>query len=134
MSDTEDVLRANEDFYAAVEAGDLDRLRAQWAAGRDVVCVHPGAGPIHGLSAVMRSWALLLAGTPFVQFVLTDVEVSMSQDVAILTCTENMLTAGEAVGDFRGGQVSALNVFCRTSDGWRMWAHQAAPVGSAAHE
>ncbi len=128
-----DAVRAvNDAFYAAVESGDLDGLRELCATGRELVCIHPGAGPIHGAGQVLRSWALIMANTDYIQFFLTDVTVSVSGDVAAVTCHENILTpADEETASFRGGQAQALNVFTREEDGWRLWIHQASPVGSA---
>ena len=127
----EEVVAANEAFYAAVEAGDLDRLRELSCSGQELVCVHPGVEPIHGTSAVLRSWALIMANAEYIQFFLTDVTVSVAGDVAAVTCTENILTAGEAT-TFHGGKARALNVFAREGAGWRLWIHQASPVGSGA--
>jgi ketosteroid isomerase-like protein len=128
----EAVLAANEAFYAAVEAGDLDTLHDLCATERELVCIHPGVEPIHGTSKVLRSWALIMANHDYIQFFLTDVHVSLQGDVAAVTCTENILTPGdEQTTGFRGGKAQALNVFTREEAGWRMWIHQASPVGSA---
>jgi len=127
---------ANEAFYAAVEAGDLDALTALWRADERAVCVHPGAAPIHGTAQVLRSWALIMANTSYIQFFLTDVRVTVAGETAVVTCTENILSADDSAehrGEtdvFRGGRAQALNVFTRTDTGWRLWIHQAAPVGS----
>jgi ketosteroid isomerase-like protein len=133
----EAVLAANEAFYAAVEAGDLDALRAVWSDAEGSVCVHPGTAPIHGTPAVLRSWALVMASTDYIQFFLTDVEVTVADAVAAVTCTENVLTstgagAGGQAADapFRGGRARAVNAFTRVDGRWRMWLHQASPVGS----
>jgi ketosteroid isomerase-like protein len=125
------VQAANEELYAAVETGDLDRLQRLCEPERELVCVHPGAAPIHGTAPVLRSWALIMANTDYIQFFLTDVQVTGEDDVAVVTCTENVLTAGpDQTGSFRGGKAVALNVFTRRPEGWRLWIHQAAPVGS----
>jgi len=136
------VTAANESFYAAVEHGDIDALRSVWTRDREAVCVHPGAEPIHGTSAVLRSWSLIMANTDYIQFFLTDVQITLSGDVAAVTCTENILTAGQGgseVGEiagqdtpapFAGGKAQALNVFTRSTEGWHLWIHQASPVGS----
>ena len=129
MTDDE-VLAVNEAFYAAVESGDLDRLRELSSAERELVCLHPGAEPIHGTGAVLRSWALIMANTDYIQFFLTGVAVTVAGDVAAVTCTENILTAGEETQAFRGGKAQALNVFTKERGGWRLWLHQASPVGS----
>ena len=130
-----DVLAANEAFYAAVESGDLDLLRGLSCTERELVCVHPGVEPIHGTAAVLRSWALIMANTDYIQFFLTGVAVSVTGGLAVVTCTENILTpaggAGGGEAAFRGGKAQAMNVFTREATGWRLWIHQAAPVGSA---
>ncbi|HET6560639.1 MAG TPA: nuclear transport factor 2 family protein [Marmoricola sp.] len=128
----QEVLAANEAFYAAVETGDLDALRAVWTDAADSVCVHPGAAPIHGTAAVLRSWALVMASTDYIQFFLTDVEVTVARDAAVVTCAENILTdaGGQADAPFRGGRARAVNVFTRVDGRWRVWLHQASPVGS----
>lgn len=126
----EAVLEANRVFYAAVEAGDIDALRRIWWDHPDTVCVHPGADPIHGTEGVLRSWSLIMANTPYIQFFLTDVRVSVAGDRAVVTLTENILVAGEGAANdtFQGGLARAINVFSLTPEGWRVWVHQAAPV------
>ena len=125
------VLSAHGAFYAAVEAGDIDALEALWCDDPGSVVVHPGARPIHGTAAVLRSWAVVMATREYVQFILTDVEVSVSGDVAAVTCTENVLTGEAGSGPaFQGGRGQALTVLRRSGPGWRLWLHQSTPVGS----
>jgi len=73
---------------------------------------------------------LIMANTPYIQFFLTDVEVSVIEDVASVTCTENVLTGDETTGPdaFGGAKAVATNVFVRTPEGWRLWIHHASPV------
>jgi uncharacterized protein (TIGR02246 family) len=133
MAETDEraeVEEVNAAFYQAFEAGDLDSMRDLWLDDRETLCVHPGALPVRGTSAISRSWALIMANTPYIQFFLTDVEVSVLEDVASVTCTENVLTADETSDDdsFAGAKAVATNVFVRTTDGWRLWIHHASPV------
>jgi ketosteroid isomerase-like protein len=82
----------------------------------------------------MRSYALIMANTDYIQFFLTDVEVSVFGDTALVTCTENILSGGPAeddgsAGPLVGGLVVATNVFRRTEDDqWRVWSHHGSPV------
>jgi ketosteroid isomerase-like protein len=125
------VLAANDELYAAVETGDLDRLRRLCSERQELVCVHPAAEPIHGTAAVLRSWALIMANTDYIQFFLTDVEVTVSAELAVVTCSENVLTGRpDQTASFQGGRARGLNVFTREADSWRLWIHQASPVGS----
>jgi ketosteroid isomerase-like protein len=129
----DEVLATNRAFYSALEAGDLDAVREIWVPGPDSVCVHPGTAPIHGTAAVLRSWAMVMASMSYVQFFLTEVEVSVSgepPEVAAVTLSENILVAGETTpqAQFQGAHARAVNVFTRTDGRWRLWLHQAAPV------
>ncbi|MEU9832497.1 nuclear transport factor 2 family protein [Streptosporangium sp. NPDC048047] len=130
--DTTAVETVNQSFYTAIENADLDRMTEIWAEdmdGRQVSCVHPGWPIVSGRPEVLRSWALLMANTPYIQFVLTDVRVMVMGDVAILTCEENILTAGdEGDSSFAAGKVVASNTFVRTAEGWRLWLHHGSPV------
>jgi len=126
-----EVLAVNNAFYEAYETADLDTMRDLWTDDPDSVCIHPGAPPVRGAGPVYRSWALVMAHTPYIQFFLTDIEVSLrDEDVAFVTCTENVLTGGERTGPdaFGGGKAVATNVFVRAADGWRLWLHHASAV------
>ncbi len=124
------VEEVNSAFYAAFEAADLDAMTELWIDHPEAMCVHPGALPVRGTSAINRSWALIMANTPYIQFFLTDVETSVLGTVASVTCTENVLTADETTddGSFNGAKAVASNVFVRTGQGWRLWIHHASPV------
>ncbi|HET9860063.1 MAG TPA: nuclear transport factor 2 family protein [Nocardioidaceae bacterium] len=132
MSDRDDVAAVNEAFYHAFESADLDTMTDLWIDDEESLCVHPGAMPVRGTKAINRSWALIMANTPYIQFFLTDVEVSVLGDVASVTCTENVLTADEMTdeGSFNGAKAVATNVLVRTEQGWRLWIHHASPVMS----
>ncbi|HSE54522.1 MAG TPA: nuclear transport factor 2 family protein [Nocardioidaceae bacterium] len=133
MTDEKDlaaVEEANAAFYRAFESADLDAMRALWVDDPEALCVHPGATPVRGSGAINRSWALIMANTPYIQFFLTDVRVSVLGDAASVTCTENVLTAAESADEstFNGAKAVATNVFLRTAEGWRLWIHHASPV------
>jgi ketosteroid isomerase-like protein len=130
------VVTLNAVFYEAFETGDLDTMQELWLDSPDTVCVHPGAAPVRGTGPINRSWALVMAHTPYIQFFLTDVEVSLQGSTASVTCTENVLTGDERTGPdaFGGGKAVATNVFVRTADGWRLWIHHASPVLSAGED
>jgi ketosteroid isomerase-like protein len=127
------VLALHADFYAAFERADFDAMSSVWADDDGVVCVHPAAPPIRGRAAVMRSWLALMADAPYIQFFLTDVEATVTDGLATVTCMENVLSAGAdtPLGVFAGGTAVATNVFRETSNGWRLWVHHASPVLSS---
>ena len=143
--DVHEVEEANRAMYAAIENGDLDAMAALWIGddeGDPSVCVHPGWAPVLGRARILRSWALVMAGTPYIQFFLTDVRTRVLGDVAVVSCAENILTAVGSTGGvpadpsegFAGGQVVATNVFRRTDGGWRAVVHHASPVLARAED
>lgn len=131
-ADREAVLAVHRRFYAAVESADLDELTAVWQPGPDAVCVHPGFGQLRGSTTILRSFALVMAQASYVQHVLTDEVVQLHGDSAVVSCTENVLSAaaGAPAESFDGGRVVATHVLLRTADGaWRMVARHASPLG-----
>ncbi len=134
--DVRQVERANQAFYDAVEAGDMGLLEAVLLDGPlagSVCVVHPGWPVLRGRPQVLRSFALIMANTDYMQFFLTDVEIAVAGDTALVTCSENILSGGPAepdgsAGELVGGLVVATNVFRRTEHGWRLWSHHGSPV------
>lgn len=122
-----DVEAANAALYNAFETGDVDLMEAVWDVEEPeaVVCVHPGWPMLRGRTAVLRSWSAVMANTDYIQFVLTDVQVAVAGDAAVVTCTENVLTSAD-IGE--GAHAVATNVFVRRSDGWRLVVHHGSPV------
>ncbi|MFB7274120.1 nuclear transport factor 2 family protein [Streptomyces sp. NPDC056244] len=135
LTDQEQVEQANTTFYEAMERGDLDALSGLWLEGEhdEISCVHPGWPVLTGRGDVLRSYALIMANTEYIQFFLTDVTVSVAEDTALVTCTENILSGGPAeesgeLGPLVGQLVVATNVFRRTPEGWKLWSHHGSPV------
>ncbi|HEY3868866.1 MAG TPA: nuclear transport factor 2 family protein [Actinocrinis sp.] len=140
------VAAANEAFYQAVEDGDLDRLRALWIGGEysdTVHCVHPGQPAVHGRARVLMSWAVVMSRLTYLQFIITDLRVVVGSEIAVVTCTENVLTDlartepgedardadDEAPAGFAGGRAEATNVFRRCADGrWLLFSHHSSPI------
>ncbi|MFJ5836809.1 nuclear transport factor 2 family protein [Streptomyces shenzhenensis] len=148
-TDVEEVTQANTAFYESLEQGDFEALSTLWLTPTDlgvdeeyhdpaytgvISCVHPGWPVLTGRGEVLRSYALIMANTDYIQFFLTDVHVSVTGDTALVTCTENILSGGPApeagaeLGPLVGQLVVATNVFRRTSDGWKLWSHHASQV------
>ncbi|MFB4298024.1 nuclear transport factor 2 family protein [Actinomadura sp. NTSP31] len=132
-----DLEEVHAEFYAAFEAADFDRMSAVWADGpyaAGVSCVHPGWTMLRGRDEVLRSWALIMANTTYIQFVLTDVETDVYGDHAVVTCKENVLTADEdtEAGFLAGGSIVATKLFVRVDGQWRLLLHHGSPVLNSA--
>lgn len=116
------VIDANAAFYEAFEVRDLDVMSDIWEHTERVSCVHPGWSILHGWAAVAASWFALFDGPQRLQFIVTDVRVTVAGDVAWVTCNENLLDTGATQA------VAATNVFTRRDDGWRLVHHHGSPV------
>jgi ketosteroid isomerase-like protein len=126
----DDVIATNSDFYAAIEAADVDRLEALWDDTEDVVCVHLGWPAITGRSRVLRSWAVIVANTAYLQFFPTEVDVGIDGDTAVVTCEHSLLarTTDSEPGLGDTARVVSTNVFRRRAGRWRLWTHHASAV------
>lgn len=128
----EAVRAANQAFYTAIETGDLDAMGALWLDGpasASVTCIHPGNAPVTGRSEVLRSFAAIMVGTPYIQFILTEIRVAVIREVAVVTCMENVLTPGTERGAvFAAGRAAATNVFLRVDGAWLLWQHHGSPI------
>ncbi|MEU7010742.1 nuclear transport factor 2 family protein [Streptomyces sp. NPDC046332] len=135
QTDPAAVEAVNTAFYEAMERGDFEEISTLWLddGATPISCVHPGWPVLSGRGEVLRSYALIMANTEYIQFFLTDVKVSLAGDVAVVTCTENILSGGPAedgaeLGPLVGQLVVATNVFRRTFEGWKIWSHHGSPV------
>lgn len=133
-----DVLQAHRSFYDAVESADVDLMANLWAQSEHTACVHPGAPPVRGTAAVLRSWTMLMANVGYIQFFLTDIDVmtfppgAEAPHTAVITCTENILS-GEELGSaasFAGGKAIATSMLVRdpapgSGHAWKIWLRHA---------
>lgn len=113
------VLCANREFYAAFQACDAERMEALWLNGSRSCCVHPGNPPIHGHEAVSRSWASIFSRRSGMDIECLKPSVVVSGNIGRVVCFEKV----------DGGlSLAAVNLFESTSNGWKMWYHQAGLV------
>jgi ketosteroid isomerase-like protein len=122
------VTKANEEFYAAFEALDMDRMEACWLHDDEVRCIHPGWDVMTGWAQVRRSWMAIFANSSYIQFFLTDVRVHVDAGTAWITCAENILSGRASGPEMEDAKVLATNVFRRDGDRWRMVLHHGSPV------
>lgn len=116
------MLAANQAFYDAFEAADLDAMSTVWEHSDRVACTHPGWSTLHGWGSIVASWYAIFRNPQRLQFILTDTSAIAEGGVAWVTLNENLLD-GQL-----GSTVAALNVFVRSEAGWLMVAHHGSPV------
>ena len=113
---------ANDRFYQALEAADLDLMIEVWSHDETISCAHPGRPPLIGWPATAASWTAIFSAGGNPQLIVTEERVVRRGSVGWVTVTENMIADGHT------GAASAINVFEHDGAGWRMVAHHAAPV------
>jgi uncharacterized protein (TIGR02246 family) len=112
-------------FYEALEKADLDAMMAVWADDDDIVCVHPGGMRLSGIEQVRESWRQIFAGGLALRFRLRHLRTIDGMTLAVHSVYEQIAVAGET----RARQpVIATNIYIRTENGWRMFAHHASPA------
>jgi ketosteroid isomerase-like protein len=128
------VRAANQAFYEAFEARDLDAMSEVWEHSDRVVCTHPGWRTLRGWGAVSGSWFALFGGPSPLQFILTEEVIVVDGDLAWVSVDENLIGAGqgEGPGTELGATVAAFNLFRRhrfeRGEHWLLVAHHGSPV------
>jgi ketosteroid isomerase-like protein len=117
---------AEADFYAAMQAADVERLMACWSEDEDIVCIHPGGNRVAGNAAVRASFAAIFANSGPIAI---SPEQILRADTAACT-VHHVLEKVEVLTD--QGPVHAYavatNVYFQTVHGWRMVAHHASAM------
>lgn len=115
--DAQRILFANEAFYAAFAAADMQAMAETWSDRNPVSVVHPGAPAIFGRDAVLRSWHEILDGSARFDIAMADPQVSVIGASGLVVCHE---TVGRH-------SLIATNLFLREGMQWRMVHHHSAP-------
>jgi ketosteroid isomerase-like protein len=129
-AELDQVLAANQAFYAAFGALSLEQMSAIWLHEDWVHCVHPGWQLLQGWEEVRESWARIFSGTQRVKLEIGGVSAHLEGEVAWVTCTEQVLSSFES--GFDQVQVQATNLFVLRGGSWRLAAHHASPLPPAA--
>ncbi len=125
--DIQAVKEANQRFYDAFGALDIDAMEAAWEASGRALCVHPGWPPLAGWDKVRESWQRIFDNTTLMHFNIHYVNAAVQGDCGWVTCVENISSVLQGQASNFG--VLATNIFVRTPLGWRMTAHHASPSG-----
>jgi ketosteroid isomerase-like protein len=124
--DHESVRQANDRFYRALEAQDLEAMEEAWIHAPFAHCVHPQSDVFVGWEAVRASWVKVFAATRWMRVTPTADRIEIMGTVAIVTCAENITV--QTSDDVTVAVASATNLFLRTRDGWRLFHHHASLV------
>jgi hypothetical protein len=107
---------ANDAFYIAFNASDIERMSVIWSRKCPVVCIHPGWPPLFGYEAVLQSWARIFQNqTQKSQINCHQPRVFSQEGLISVICYEEM----------RGGWLIATNNFVIEQGSPVMVHHQA---------
>ena len=126
MSDEQAVREANERFYMAMNALDIEETDEVWLDDDRAVCVHPGREAIIGYERIHESWAAIFSAPSSMSIAASNERVQLSHDVAWVACIETISLVMEE--GLAAAATQATNIFRRTDGRWRMVLHHASPM------
>lgn len=128
MGPHDELRKANEGFYRALETLDLPAMDRLWLHEPWVRCIHPGWDVLVGWEDVRASWRRIFESTPWIRVTATQVQVEVFGEIGLVACAENITASQD--GDVGVAVAQATNLFRQSPDGWRMIHHHAssAPV------
>ena len=113
-----------QQFYEALQRGDIERLMAVWSDDEDISCVHPGGPRVVGAAAIRATFDAMFAhGT-------IDARPEKVRRVQTHSCAVHSVLEQVRVMSAEGPQsawVVATNVYVKGAQGWRLVAHHASP-------
>jgi ketosteroid isomerase-like protein len=116
-----------QQFYEALQNGDIERLMAVWADDEEISCVHPGGSRVLGAVAIRATFEGIFANGA-VPAHPEKVRRVLTHSCAVHSVLEHIrIVTGEGVQE---AWVVATNVYVLGAQGWRLVAHHASP-GSA---
>ena len=121
----EEIKAANQRFYDAFGALDIDLMEQVWEPSERAVCVHPGWPALVDWELIRQSWERIFDNTTLMHFNVKYLNAAVQGDCGWVTCVENISSVLQGTASNFG--ILATNIFVRTPAGWRMIAHHASP-------
>ena len=113
-----------QQFYEALQRGDIDRLMAVWSDDEDISCVHPGGPRLVGAAAIRAAFDSMFANGTI------DARPEKVRRLQTHSCAVHSVLEQVRVMTAEGPQsawVVATNVYVKSAQGWRLVAHHASP-------
>lgn len=113
-----------QQFYEALQRGDLELLMAVWSDDEEISCVHPGGPRVVGSVAIRAAFEAIFANGA-VNAQPENVRRLQTHACAVHSVLEHiriMTTEGP-----QSAWVVATNVYVLTAPGWRLVSHHASP-------
>ena len=113
-----------QQFYEALQAGDIERLMAVWSDDEDISCVHPGGPRVVGAAAIRAAFESIFSNGA------VNAQPEKVRRLQTHTCAVHSVLEHIRVMTAEGpqsGWVIATNVYVQGTQGWRLVAHHASP-------
>ncbi len=113
-----------QQFYEALQRGDIERLMALWSDDDDISCVHPGGPRVVGAGAIRAAFDSMFANGTI------DARPEKVRRLQTHSCAVHSVLEQVRVMTAEGPQsawVIATNVYVKGAQGWRLVAHHASP-------
>lgn len=113
-----------QQFYEALQRGDIERLMAVWSDDEDISCVHPGGPRVVGAGAIRTAFDAMFANGTI------DARPQKVRRLQTHSCAVHSVLEQVRVMTEEGPQsawVIATNVYVKGAQGWRLVAHHASP-------
>ena len=113
-----------QQFYEALQRGDIERLMAVWSDDEDISCVHPGGPRVVGAGAIRAAFDSMFANGTI------DARPEKVRRLQTHSCAVHSVLEQVRVMTEEGPQsawVIATNVYVKGAQGWRLVAHHASP-------
>ncbi len=114
-----------QQFYEAMQQGQIDKLMSVWADDDEIVCVHPGGPRVVGAAAIRSTFEAIFANGAI------PVQPQSVHRLQAMGAAVHHLAECIRVNTQEGEQtawVMATNVYVKTAQGWRLVAHHASPA------
>jgi len=113
-----------QQFYEALQRGDIERLMAVWSDDEEITCVHPGGPRVVGAAAIRSAFEAIFANGA------VNARPEKVRRLQTLSCSVHSVLEQVHLMTPQGPQtawVVATNVYLKTAQGWRLVSHHASP-------
>ena len=113
-----------QQFYEALQRGDIERLMSVWSDDEEISCVHPGGPRVVGAGAIRAAFESIFAHGA------VNARPEKVRRLQTLSCAVHSLLEQIQIMTPEGPQtawVVATNVYLKTAQGWRLVSHHASP-------
>ncbi|MEP7298238.1 MAG: nuclear transport factor 2 family protein [Burkholderiales bacterium] len=113
-----------QQFYEALQHGDIERLMAAWSDDEEISCVHPGGPRVVGAGAIRAAFESIFANGA-VNARPEKVRRLQTNSCAVHSVLEHIQVMTDQGP--HSAWVVATNVYLKTAQGWRLVSHHASP-------